>query len=703
MLDGNDRNTFHAIRTLRDLVREGNKPVVFWIGAGTSKWCGYPLWEELADSFHHRFLRREAAYDKVKGLQCIQSRDFPGLFQLCKQTNRHEYYSFLADSFAPRESTPVYRRFIELLSKIQPLFILSTNVDENLEKHLHAASTIQQPNLERIIDLIHRKSSFVCKLHGTVSAVESTVFTTDEYSRLAANQQYLAVLKHVFTQSSVVFVGNSLGDDYVISLLLASDSHKPIFGTGPHFAVLPKDRVSLPTSVLKIRYIAETEADHRSPLTVLDIIKAAQDSPYVKLQASHEERKRDDQDFESSFYIADFYPPGNWASSQTVQAKPEDGDVATFIVGQGFVDAELPSKVSPAMHDLTVGLICFDKVYMPLISVVPLHQYLGSERFWNLVMTDTISFVQLPRNPSVTYRHLTAYSEGSIVSIGIVSETGSPQTVSTEIRRYLKSVSGKEAQAEDSFESLEKKVVVADENSLNRVPDLVRGTLLHPSVRESLGISDSVVPNSIPRWNVFPMLRLAHLIGIGVVCRDLRIVAAKIGFGGQALVGPAFSVAAAQNWADDAASYVLSGRFNTDLGTFVENNPTILDAVLRFRDTQESIELRKQIRQQLSTNAAADFVASVNAGLVRTIPAAVLQKSRDQLSGLLIATGSSYRVTPAVWNNLRNSDHILSLWRKQSARLLEEYCKAHKIKPYDLCPCRSGDKLHFCCARALKV
>lgn len=225
--------------------------------------------------------------------------------------------------------------------------------------------------------------------------------------------------------------------------------------------------------------------------------------------------------------------------------------------------------------------------------------------------------------------------------------------------------------------------------------------MLYPSVQEVLGLSEAFLPTKIPRWNVFPALRLANLLFVAQVCQLLRIPAARIGFGGETLVSAAFSVASTQDWAEEAASYVLGSTFDTDLGEMVFRNPQVLDAILQFRETQEGISLRQQIRESLSVSAGNEFIASVNAGLKRNIPARLLEQAKNRLSGLLIPGTPIPRLTGAVWNNLRNSDTSIRLWRARSLSQLEEHCGRNRIGRYDPCPCRSGEKLRFCCLQRL--
>ena len=224
---------------------------------------------------------------------------------------------------------------------------------------------------------------------------------------------------------------------------------------------------------------------------------------------------------------------------------------------------------------------------------------------------------------------------------------------------------------------------------------------MHPHIRELLGLSDSVLPTDVPRWNTYPVLRLAHVIMAGSICERLNIAAIKIHYGGESVAGSAFSAAASKVWADDVASYVTSGHFGMDLGALVGERPEIIDAVLRFRDSQTGVQLRSELLQALSTNNGGEVVAAISAGLKESIPAAVLERARDELSQLMIARPGPIRGVPAVWSNHNYGDTVLKLWRARSAETLETYCRLHNIGSYDRCPCGSGEKLRFCCWKAL--
>ncbi len=701
MLDTQDTETIYAIRALREIANERSRPLILWIGAGASRWCGYPSWEGLADTLHSRFLKTEKGYEKDRALDRLSAKDFPAIFQLCKQANRNLYNLLLVNSFGVPRKTPVYDRFLDLLSRITPLQILTTNVDEALEKNLPEAVTVQRTDLERVSDLIQTQKAFVCKMHGTISSIESTVFTSDDYRGLLETRPFLDLIHFLFSKCCVLFLGYGLRDDYLVNALETASSLRPVFGAGPHFAVLAARDQRLPGSVRIITYAPDQRGDHRSSLSVLDILARARNAPQIETPSDKSDGEIAQAPL-SAYYVADFTPPGIWQSSQNVQAVGAGGRTINFIVGTGFVDSEVPFRASTAMHDLTVGLICFDFVYLPLTDLGKVHQLLGSQRFWDLVGAGALRFVYFPGSLVVLYPDQTTMHGGDLGLVKLTAEGATPPGVPQVIRKQLGAAPGKESEVEELFKRLEALVTVVGEKESAALPELVRGTLIHPLVQKALGFSEDFLPTSIPRWNVFPVLRLGHLVSVGEICHQLRIPATRIGFGGETLVSAAFSVAGANDWAEEAASYLLSGRSNTDLGELVFNDPALLTAILKFRDTQEGTELRQRIREILLTNEGNEFVASVNAGLKRNIPLRVLEQARNQMSGLLLAQSDRYPLTGAIWNNIPNSDTALHLWRRRSLQILQELCNAKGIGLYDLCPCRSGAKLRFCCLSPLK-
>jgi hypothetical protein len=695
MLDGDDKQNFYSLMRLRDVVSGGTKPIVFWVGAGASRWCGYPSWEDLAEQLHSTFSNRCVGYDRLAGAQLLSRKELPVLFGASRVIDSSLYNKTLTSTLSSRPSTPVYDNFIQFLSAITPLYVLTTNVDEALEQHMPTATIVQNTDLDRCIALIQQKQTFVGKLHGSISSIEHTIFTADDYLHLEANSGYMSLLTHVFREATVIFIGYGLKDEYVVNALSALQPQMKIFGNGPHFFVTSVPTGALPSNILPIKYFVGVGKDHRGAIATLDIIKASQEGKLSGV--SLRDVTTNAADLTSGYYVSDFTPPGTWTSSQTLGLGRPDGTQFFTVVGQGFVQSEVPST-SPSPGDFIVGLLCFDRVYLPLASLAPLHNFVGGDFFWELVYEDVLRFVHVLSEPGYIYESSDSLTSVDVGLIARAKQAGGTLSVPEEIRRQVKAEAGRETEAELLFEQLESKVLTFD-SQIWSVPTLVRGALLHPRLRRPIGMSDGVFPTAIPRWLVFPALRVAHTINTAALCQQFNLAAAKLWFGGEMLVGATFGLAAARDWAHEAANYVALGQPDLDLGAAF--NIPLLQTILKFRNTNEGTNFRRDLIDQLKVNAGSEFISSVNAALKRNVPLAALAKSHRTFSALLGAMSSNTRPTPAIWHNSYYSDNALQLWRKRSLEELLRICSERKIGIYDRCPCGSGEKLKFCCVEAL--
>jgi len=637
----------------------------------------------------------------------IDKRQFPALFQMCKDLDPAIYYRFVVDSFAPRQQTAVYADFVSLLGKINPLSIVTTNVDEMLEKSLPLTETVQRTDLSRCVDLLHNRRSFVLKLHGSISAVQSTVFATEDYDALVGNSSYINFLKYAFTGYTVVFLGYGVRDDYVIKLLSENIDEMRLFGPGPHF-VVTNETVSA-VSLHRIGYSLKIRPDHTAALSVLHFIIPSLQPQCGIGAAISETQKAEPSDGravvgavptgKTAYFISDLMPPGTWQTSQEITARGAGGEIEGSF-GLGFTNDEVPLPFSTALHDIVVGLICFDYVYLPFTVLGSAHNLLGSELFWELVRLDVLHFVHSDARPGALFHK--GEPLGTIGDVTGGTTTGpEPPSLPALIRKALAPAPGKEKLAESLFDTLEQKTVIYTHYKEADVPALVRGAVLMPAVSRLLGVGDTILPAQVPRWLRYPYLRLAHLIQTGVLCNEYGIQAAKVPFGGVHLTTAAFGVQPTDMQADNVASYVSSGAFNSDLGALVGSDASLMRRIVAFRASADGDTFRREIGQVLATQSGREFNASVNAGLSRALPIAVLQRAQDRLLRLMTVSGGVARV-PAVWGSALLSDASIRHWRAKSQRLLLEMCQSRAIGRNDLCICGSRERLRLCCLAALQ-
>jgi len=286
-------------------------------------------------------------------------------------------------------------------------------------------------------------------------------------------------------------------------------------------------------------------------------------------------------------------------------------------------------------------------------------------------------------------------------SVSVFNPDRTKRTVAELIRKQLAPVGGMEHSAERLFELLEANTREIRVDEEGGIPARTRALLLRPSIRQLLGISGGTPATSIARWQVFPVLRLAEAVKIGVACEVLGIISAKLDMGTAGLAGPAFACAGGSEWTDDVASYVVRGRYGANLGSAALRDRGVLDAVLTFRRTEAGREIRAEIFERLATAEGGDVAVAVNGCLKNAIPKDILQGAQEQFIRLLT---SDLKDGPhlALWNDARYAEDALGRWKQRSRRIMQEWCGRLGVGRYDFCPCGSGERFKFCCEEALR-
>jgi hypothetical protein len=633
------------------------------------------------------------SYNGVEGASLVAAKRYPELFQLCKASNAGRFNALLARAFEARPPGPVYRRFVAALERLSLRAIVTTNVDGLLDGAFEDSNLVGRHDGQRAVDLLHAGKSFVYKVHGSVSDIGSTVFTSADYGDIA--QEVGPHLERLLSSASVLFVGYGLQDDYILKLLSRTKDINALFGDGPHFAVLTSRHEGIAESVRVIRYQPRPHSDHRTAISVVEEVASVKVTASI---ATESNRVGPPLALRSAHLLFEVYPPGTWETSKTLGLSSGQ----ELVIGSGFANEELPLSESRAMHDLLVGLLCFDSVHVPLNSLGRLHDLVGASRFWRLIESGTVTFVHWSKYEGVLYGEPGAVSGGMLGSYLFGdANISAKDKIAEVIRQQLGPRPGFETEVEQRFTELEARVVAVDRAREDEVEEISRGLLIRPSVRRLIGMSEGTPLQSLPRWAMFPVLRLAQVTKIGCTCRALGLCSAKLDFGSAELAGPAFAAAMGAEWVDATAGYVSVGDFAADLGAVAIADPSVLDAVMAFRESPEGTALRREILDRLQASAGADVSVAINGGLRSAVSKEVLQKARDSFVRLLAPTKLGAILPPAIWNDRRYSEQAPGRWRRRSRGMLQDVVKRLGLGPYSECPCGSGEQLKFCCWEAL--
>ena len=401
----------------------------------------------------------------------------------------------------------------------------------------------------------------------------------------------------------------------------------------------------------------------------------------------------------SAHFLSAVFPPGQWNTSETLGLSGPPGGIQQLVTGDGFTNSEVP-PASTAMHDLAVGLLCFDVVHATIEAAGKLHFLLDGEMFWELVRSDVLRLIRSDADEGIAYFEQDAVAGGGLSTFAIRNPDQTEVPTLQVIERRIKIAPGHEVEGNRLLEGLAAKTEHVRTQGEISIVDLTNSLLLLPQVRKMLGMSGGTPLDSIPRWLVFPILRLARIVRIGVIADRMNCASVKLPFGCTDLATIAFAALTGSASTEDVASYVLTGRYDADLGQSIIAQPSILHAILRFRDSNEGVSLRKEVFERLCTFSGADIRTSVEGALTSAIPPHILQKARNQMAGLLVANGA-HNVVPAIWADMQRAGQLTDLWRRTSKTSFEAVCTQLRIGPYDRCPRRSGEKRRFCCEQSL--
>jgi hypothetical protein len=140
------------------------------------------------------------------------------------------------------------------------------------------------------------------------------------------------------------------------------------------------------------------------------------------------------------------------------------------------------------------------------------HIMLGTERLKELLRTDILQFVRLRRTEVVIFPADSPELVGSLGTIELPENTdqhGREVSLRELVHRHVQPFPGKEHEAESVRELIERNVLDPTPSDGIPIAKAVRGLLLRPSVREALGMSGGVPVAAVPRWMMFPVLRLS--------------------------------------------------------------------------------------------------------------------------------------------------------------------------------------------------
>ncbi|WP_438017112.1 SIR2 family protein [Sorangium sp. So ce315] len=224
------------LEQLRERYASGN--LIVFAGAGVSAAAGLPTWKQLAEKLRDRARRRgadPAVVDEIQ--QYISSNQLIHALSAAKLALGPQDFNWTVDKELDdtgRDVPEVAQAIAALKPRLKA--VITTNIDRFLERAF--------PGEWRVVDRptadLGMERRFILKLHGTLRAWDTWVFSRDQYDRAIFGTPLLQdAFGALYRTHSMLFVGFGLADDNIDQTLARV---RALSGGQPpmHFALLPE-------------------------------------------------------------------------------------------------------------------------------------------------------------------------------------------------------------------------------------------------------------------------------------------------------------------------------------------------------------------------------------------------------------------------------------------------------------------------------
>ncbi|MGK3998284.1 SIR2 family protein [Sorangium sp. So ce1024] len=224
------------LEQLRERYASGN--LIVFAGAGVSAAAGLPTWKQLAEKLRDRARRRgadPAVVDEIH--QYISSNQLINALSAAKLALGPQDFNWTVDKELDdtgRDVPEVAQAIAALKPRLKA--VLTTNIDRFLERAFQGEwRVVDRPTAD-----LGMERRFILKLHGTLRAWDTWVFSRDQYDRAIFGAPLLQdAFGALYRTHSMLFVGFGLADDNIdqtLSRVRALSGGQPPM----HFALLPK-------------------------------------------------------------------------------------------------------------------------------------------------------------------------------------------------------------------------------------------------------------------------------------------------------------------------------------------------------------------------------------------------------------------------------------------------------------------------------
>jgi hypothetical protein len=231
------------LNELIELIKEHR--VTPFIGAGLSKFAGYPLWKEFLQSIYNKHKQKiisVIAADEFERKSCAEQAKIlkhhlgVGIIEQILENEFSEKKVVDVDNDASLQEQSIY-----LIPDLFTGLILTTNFDKLIELVFSRKKSIQinsfsLKDIKKMHDM--RNDIWVYKLHGTIDDIDTIILTQDDYKEYYREEtECFKELNRQMNGKDILFLGCSLEEDNEIM---------PFYEHGKNYAICDclKDKIN---------------------------------------------------------------------------------------------------------------------------------------------------------------------------------------------------------------------------------------------------------------------------------------------------------------------------------------------------------------------------------------------------------------------------------------------------------------------------
>lgn len=211
--------------------------------------AGLPSWEATLQNMIEWSLNHSILLPKLELEEMISDKKFLEVANIIvKKMGNQRFGEFLVSVFRKPGLKPTEAHL--LLPKIPFVSVLTSNYDKLIEsaytlvREGESVPVFTHSNQKDLAAVLHSKEFHILKTHGNIDDIESVVLSLKDYQYLMQNNElYKIYLQQIFTTKTVLFLGFSLSDPDLKSILDGLRVHlKEI--TPPHYALIEEGKIS---------------------------------------------------------------------------------------------------------------------------------------------------------------------------------------------------------------------------------------------------------------------------------------------------------------------------------------------------------------------------------------------------------------------------------------------------------------------------